>query len=395
MSEALSMSSRTTCAATGSATGSQVFRAGQRLFDWPDGEIDPSGRGACPVSHFPSPESAKEPKTKGTCGRNSSGSSKRASRKPYSASKSFPQKLSARSLRLLSLLRFRGATTRPQTAQQTALSNHLRSALNCDGSMEFSLTWKDSVTPAGRRICRLRASPRRTAASDCSGAHSGWPTPSATEFDCRDVERLESRRAECKERQGNGNGFGMTLAQAVAVNLSGWPTATATDGRGPDHGAFLGWKRSSGANRSSTLDTAALMAGWSTPSSRDWKDTPGMATEATNPDGSVRTRLDQLPRQATLAGWATPRAEDAESAGMRHSRRVADTLSAQAGQDMASGATATSSTAETESTAASPGRLNPAFSLWLMGYRPEWMECGLRVKVATRSRARSRTARDS
>lgn len=31
-----------------------------------------------------------------------------------------------------------------------------------------------------------------------------------------------------------------------------------------------------------------------------------------------------------LASWATPRAEDSESAGMRHSRGVADTLTAQA-----------------------------------------------------------------
>ena len=44
--------------------------------------------------------------------------------------------------------------------------------------------------------------------------------------------------------------------------------------------------------------------GWVTPSARDWKDTPGMATE--RPDG--RSRLDQLPRQAALAGWPTPTA---------------------------------------------------------------------------------------
>jgi hypothetical protein len=33
-----------------------------------------------------------------------------------------------------------------------------------------------------------------------------------------------------------------------------------------------------------------------------------MATEGTNPDGSTRSRLDQLPRQAHLAGWPTPMA---------------------------------------------------------------------------------------
>ena len=33
-----------------------------------------------------------------------------------------------------------------------------------------------------------------------------------------------------------------------------------------------------------------------------------MATTGTNPDGSERSRLDQLPRQANLAGWPTPMA---------------------------------------------------------------------------------------
>jgi hypothetical protein len=42
-------------------------------------------------------------------------------------------------------------------------------------------------------------------------------------------------------------------------------------------------------------------------------------------DGS-RARDDQLPRQAHLSGWPTARAEDAESAGTRHSRGVSDTL---------------------------------------------------------------------
>ena len=44
---------------------------------------------------------------------------------------------------------------------------------------------------------------------------------------------------------------------------------------------------------------------------------------------------------ARLAGWATPRAEDTESCGMRHSRGVADTLSAQTGQDLKSSDAAT------------------------------------------------------
>jgi len=46
--------------------------------------------------------------------------------------------------------------------------------------------------------------------------------------------------------------------------------------------------------------------GWVTASSRDWKDTAGMATEGK--DG--RNRLDQLPRQANLAGWKSPATQE-------------------------------------------------------------------------------------
>jgi hypothetical protein len=54
------------------------------------------------------------------------------------------------------------------------------------------------------------------------------------------------------------------------------------------------------------------ITGWPTASARDWKDTPGMAATGTNPDGSDRSRLDQLPRVAYLAGWPTSRAADGE-----------------------------------------------------------------------------------
>ena len=58
--------------------------------------------------------------------------------------------------------------------------------------------------------------------------------------------------------------------------------------------------------------------GWVTPSARDWKDTPGMATE--RPDG--RSRLDQLPRQAALAGWPTPTPQASDSTGGGQAKRA-------------------------------------------------------------------------
>jgi hypothetical protein len=54
-----------------------------------------------------------------------------------------------------------------------------------------------------------------------------WPTPSASGFECADVPKLLARRERCKEKGTNGNGFGLTLNQAVKVAM--YPTPTVQD----------------------------------------------------------------------------------------------------------------------------------------------------------------------
>jgi hypothetical protein len=130
---------------------------------------------------------------------------------------------------------------------------------------------------------------------------------------------------------------------SLMAQYAGWPTTTKQDAvrsPAPDY-----------TTPNVTLNHAAALASWVTPSARDWKDLPGMATETAD-----RSRLDQLPRQAQLSGPA---------------RRTA------------TGEMLTGSSAGMES----GGQLNPAHSRWLMGLPAEWDAC---APTATRSSRKSR-----
>jgi len=137
---------------------------------------------------------------------------------------------------------------------------------------------------------------------------------------------------------------GHTVNLQDQVTLAAWPTTTKTDAQSSArHGYMLT------GNKGTTLLDAARLASWSTPSARDWEDTPGMSESGTNPDGTARTRIDQLPRQAH-------------------------------------GFISSGSPAET----AKPGQLNPAFSRWLMGYPVAWCQAAIRTMRAMPTRQRKR-----
>lgn len=76
------------------------------------------------------------------------------------------------------------------------------------------------------------------------------------------------------------------ITQGLASGFSRFPTPTV-------HGNH----NRKGAWETSGDGLATVVKRWSTPSARDWKDSPGMSKTGTNPDGSERTRIDQLPRQ--------------------------------------------------------------------------------------------------
>lgn len=206
--------------------------------------------------------------------------------------------LSARQAKELGLLTSgtygrRGSGSSSSAALQQYLASRLPALTRWSGSTLFSLTWKERVTPSGLRICALRASVPRTSGS----GFGSWPTPTTTD----------------------------------AIRFPAYEFKTSNV----------------------TLNHAAQLAGWVTPSARDWKDSAGMATE--RPDG--RSRLDQLPRQAQLAGPA---------------------------RLTASGEMLTGSSAGMES----GGQLNPEHPRWLMAYPIEWGRCAATVTLSTRKSAR-------
>lgn len=303
----------------------------------------------------------------------------------------------------------RGTSGQPSLASsatfslQSSLASKLVARLDIDGSMEYSLTWQVQIMSSRLRICRLRASGRRTSDKGSGGVLSGYPTPTSQDFGAQDKERLEERRKECKERTGNGNGFGLTLTQMASLGmLSGYPTPQRADGerqsknlmRGENNltlaGAadLVGWTspRASDAGRArqekalkkakkkggskSLDDDAQQLSGWATPTVVD-----ATGRDYTYPNGDHKRPFLTLPGQAmATAGWATPTSRDHKDGACSEADVETNALLGRQAVRLppipTSGTTSSSLNAPTANRGAF--RLNANFSLWLQGFPETW-----------------------
>ena len=243
---------------------------------------------------------------------------------------------------------------------QSCLGSRLRAALDVNGSPEYGMTWGEWDMPLGEPICRVAASGRRTSGKD----FGGWPT---------------AMSSDANDRQ-------------ISENWQGSDLPTASGGRA-ETGSGGGCPRD----------------GWPTP-----RSTESTETQAAREARGVKASKN-LSSEAAKAGWATARAEDAESAGMRHGRGVADTLTAQsrmagyptpASKEKAGGehndpdktlarckGPHSNDLRDFAQLFAMPDmtgwKLNPRFSLWLMGYPAAWASSGARAMQSFRKSRQS------
>ena len=193
-------------------------------------------------------------------------------------------------------------------------------------SIEDWLTSLRQDSPASPTQSQGNAKVKQT-----SGTSGLIPRESSMRWD-RDTSCWRTSQVSFMEMQD-----GLPMGERLLANFPRW---------GMTVGGEL-WEQEMLPHPISENDGGAL--GWPTPAARDWKDSPGQALEGTNPDGSKRTLLDQLPRLAQLS-HPGPQDHQTETVGPE------------------------SSPSDQTSPQPSPKRLSPNFVEWLMVIPIGWTD---------------------
>ena len=251
-----------------------------------------------------------------------------------------------------------------------------------------------SASQGGPTICRSGPALAPASRSPMPGGTGASRTPGT----CGPIGSGSSASAALQQSLEN------RLRRRLSTDGSTWYSMTWKKKDTPAQRRFSLLRAS--ARRTSVTESSGSQAGWTTPVTGDAKNqTPrphcekhvmladqlaGWATPNTM-DSMESRKLEERKKKGgccnlkdQLAGWSTPTVQDGTQTGVneREAERNPKTFWAQV-----TGLRCDGSPAGTGSNARF--RLNPRFSLWLMGYPTGWASCGERATPSSRRSQRS------